>query len=41
MISSIHCLLRTLTLMLLAISVTMALGQGTSASLTGQVTDTT
>src|SRR6202789_1331993 len=39
--SSIHCLLRTLTLMLFGISATMALGQGTSASLTGQVTDTT
>ncbi|WP_158820701.1 TonB-dependent receptor [Granulicella sp. S156] len=39
--SSIHYLLRTLTLMLFGISATMALGQGTSASLTGQVTDPT
>jgi hypothetical protein len=38
---SIKCLLRTLTLGLFAISATMALGQGTSASLTGQVTDPT
>jgi hypothetical protein len=38
---SIRCLLRTLTLGLFAISATMALGQGTSASLTGQVTDPT
>ena len=39
--SSIHYLLRTLTLLLFGISATMALGQGTSASLTGQVTDST
>lgn len=39
--SSIHRLLRALMLGLLAISaVAVALGQGTSASLTGQVTDT-
>ncbi len=39
--SSIHCLLRTLTLGLFAVFATVAIGQGTSASLTGQVTDTT
>ncbi len=39
--SFVHCLLRAITLMLFGISATMTLAQGTSATLTGQVTDAT